>query len=163
MQIKSRHHLRSDAVRELRDTLDDQLGVTLEGDRFELIEFESGPFDVVAVDGDPLILYYTAEGDRRPFVTVRGANAVAPTRRTVTVDPGAVSFVSNGADIMRPGIDAADEAIAAGDLVVVQEGTHGKALAIGQSRVAGTDLLGDDGKVIDSIHHVGDDLYAFTP
>lgn len=163
MDVKSRYHLRSDAVRDLRATLNDQLGVTIPGDRFELVELETGPFDVVAVDGEPNVLYYTADGDRRPFLTVRGANTVTPTQRTVTVDAGAISFVSNGADIMRPGIETADEAIDAGDLVVVQEETHGKALAIGESRVDGTALLGDDGKVIDSVHHVGDDLYAFTP
>lgn len=163
MEIKSRHHLRSDAVRALQDTLTDELGVSLDGERFELIEFEADPFDIVAVDGDPLVFYYTANGDRRPFLTVRGANAVSPTRRTVTVDSGAVSFVSNGADIMRPGIEAADETITAGDLVVIQEGTHDKALAVGQARVDGEDLLGDEGKVIDSIHHVGDELYAFSP
>jgi PUA domain protein len=29
--------------------------------------------------------------------------------------------------------------------------------------VDGDDLLGDSGKVIASLHHVGDDLYGFTP
>jgi PUA domain protein len=63
---------------------------------------------------------------------------------------------------MRPGIVDADESIAAGDLVVIAEESHGKVLAVGRSRVDGGDLLGDEGKVIDSIHHVGDDLYGLS-
>lgn len=163
MQIKSRHHLRSDTVSELQESLGSALGVTIDGDRFELVELESGPFDVILVDDEPLLLYYTEADTRRPFLTVKGANAYTPTRQTVVVDAGAVSFVSDGADVMRPGVVEADEDIVPEDLVVIQEETHNKALAIGKSRVPGTDLLGTEGKVIDSIHHVGDELYAFSP
>jgi len=159
MEIRSRHHLRSDAVRDLEDTLSSQFGITLEGDSFERVEFADADVEVVLVDGAPLIAYF--DGDPAP--TVQGANVLDPDRHLVTVDAGAISFVSDGADVMRPGIEAADEAITPGDLVVIVEETHGKALAIGRSRVAGDDLLGDEGKVIDSIHHVGDELFQFSP
>jgi PUA domain protein len=158
MKVKSRHHLRSDGVRELREALADHLGVELTGDAFEAVDVEDGP-KLVLVDGDPAVMYVGEE----PFLTVRGANDYPPTRRTVTVDAGAVSFVSDGADVMRPGIVAADDAIDAGDLVVIVEETHGKALAVGRALVEGADLLGDSGKVVESVHHVGDDLYEFSP
>jgi PUA domain protein len=158
MKVKSRHHLRSDGVRELREALADHLGVELTGDAFEAVDVEDGP-KLVLVDGDPAVMYVGEE----PFLTVRGANDYPPTRRTVTVDAGAVSFVSDGADVMRPGIVAADDAIDAGDLVVIVEETHGKALAVGRALVEGADLLGDSGKVVESVHHVGDDLYEFAP
>lgn len=158
MEIKSRHHLRSDAVEKIRTRMAEDLGVDLPDSSFELVELEGSPFDIVLVDGDPNVLYVDGE----PFLTVRGANAYGPTEHVVTVDAGAVSFVSDGADVMRPGIVDADEDIGPGELVVIVEETHGKALAIGRSRVAGDDLLGEEGKVIDSIHHVGDDLYGFT-
>lgn len=159
MEIKSRHHLRRDTVDSLMERLEDALGIDLLEDSFELVELESEYDDIVLVEGEPVIFYV----DDEPFLTVRGANAYEPTRRLVTVDAGAVSFVSDGADVMRPGIVDADESIEPGDLVVVIEETHGKTLAIGRSRVAGDDLLGTEGKVVDSIHHVGDDLYGFQP
>lgn len=161
MQVKSRHHLRSDEIRRITETLDTDLGVDLTGDSFEHVEFEEAPTDLVLVDGDPLVAYYGADGDE-PFLTVRGANAFPPEKRVVTVDAGAVSFVSGGADVMRPGIVEADEAIEAGDLVVVAEETHGKVLAVGRALEAGADLVGDSGKVVESLHHVGDDLYGQT-
>ncbi|MFB6233728.1 MAG: RNA-binding protein, partial [Haloarculaceae archaeon] len=40
--------------------------------------------------------------------------------------------------------------------------THGKVLAIGRAKTDSDDMIGDSGKVVDSIHHVGDDLYNFS-
>jgi PUA domain protein len=93
---------------------------------------------------------------------VKGANAYEPTNGLVTVDAGAISFVSDGADVMRPGITDADPAIEAGDLVVIVEEAHGKALAIGEALTDGGDMTGDSGKVVKSLHHVGDELFEFS-
>jgi PUA domain protein len=159
MQVKSRHHLRSDAASEVQVSLADRLGVESTDGNYERVEFEDRDTRLVLVDGDPLVFY--VEDD--PFLTVRGANAFEPDRRVVTVDAGAVSFVSDGADVMRPGITAADSEIAAGDLVVVDEETHGKYLAVGRALVDGDDMSGPEGRVVESVHHVGDDLYEFQP
>ena len=158
MEVKSRHHLRSDAIDEIRDALEANLGVELDADSFEKVELEDADWDIVLVDGDPFVFYTTGE----PFVTVQGANAHPPEKHIVTVDAGAIQFVSDGADVMRPGIVEADDSIAASNLVAIAEETHGKVLAIGRARVDGAEMLGDEGKVVDSIHHVGDELYEFT-
>ncbi|SEH16277.1 RNA-binding protein, containing PUA domain [Natronorubrum sediminis] len=158
MQVKSRHHLRSDAVSDVEDTLEDQLGVSPDGDTYERVEFEDTDWEVVLIDGEPQVAYF----DEEPFVTVRGANAYGPNRRVVTVDAGAISFVSDGADVMRPGITEATEDISPDDLVVIAEESHGKVLAVGRARVDGADMAGKEGKVVDSLHHVGDDLYEFS-
>jgi len=158
MQVKSRHHLRSDAVSELEDALEDGLDVSADGDTYELVEFEDTDWEVVLIDGQPQVAYF----DEEPFVTVRGANAYEPDRRVVTVDAGAVSFVSDGADVMRPGITEATEDISPDDLVVIAEESHGKVLAVGRARVDGEEMVGNEGKVVDSLHHVGDDLFSFT-
>ncbi|QCS41522.1 RNA-binding protein [Natrinema versiforme] len=158
MQVKSRHHLRSDAVSDLEETLEEQLGVSPEGDAYERVEFEDTDWEVVLIDGEPQV---AAFGDDL-FLTVRGANAYEPEKRLVTVDAGAVSFVSDGADVMRPGITDATEDISPDDLVVIAEESHGKVLAVGRARVDGAEMAGDEGKVVDSLHHVGDDLYEFT-
>lgn len=158
MQIRSRHHLRNDEVRDLETALEEALGVSLDGDTYELVELADSPFDLVLVGGDPQAFYYEDE----PFLTVRGANEHTPERGVVTVDTGAISFVSDGADVMRPGIVEADEGIEAGDLVAIAEESHGKVLAIGRAKTDGPEMVGDSGKVVESIHYVGDDLYTFA-
>ena len=158
MQVSSRHHLRSDAIDELKTSLSDSLGIDIEGDTFELVELDGTEFDIVLVDGEKLVAYV----DDEPFLTVEGANEFPPQRGLVTVDAGAIEFVSNGADVMRPGIVEVDDGITDGDLVAIAEETHGKVLAVGRAQTDSDDMLGDSGKVVSSIHHVGDDLYEFS-
>ena len=157
MQVKSRHHLRSDEIGDLERSLADHLGIDLDGDSYERVEFTDADREVVLVDGEPLV----ASFDDDLFITVRGANEHPPQRHVVTVDAGAISFVSDGANVMRPGIVEATEDIAPGDLVVIVEETHGKALAIGRAEADGEEMVGDSGMVVQSLHYVGDDLYEF--
>lgn len=159
MEITARHHLRSDDVATIRERIESHFGVDLDGDTFEAVEFADSDRRLVLVDGEPMLL----RTDDGPTLTVRGANALEPSRRIVTVDAGAVPFVSDGADVMRPGIVDADEEIDAGDFVLVAEETHRKVLGVGRAEVSGDALVGDAGRVIRSTHHVGDDLYEFSP
>lgn len=159
MEVKSRHHLRSDERDELEVDMEERVGVTLDGDAYERVEFADEDREVVLVDGRPLVASF--DGER--FLTVRGANALDPTRRVVTVDAGAVQFVSDGANVMRPGIVEADPDIEPGDLVLVAEETHGKVLAVGRAEASGDEMVGESGKVVDSLHHVGDELFEFSP
>jgi len=163
MDVKSRHHLRSDEVDAIATALSDNLGVELDADSFEKVEFDDSDWNVVLVDGEPLVLYVDdGADDPEPFLTVQGANAYPPQKHVVTVDTGAISFVSDGANVMRPGITEADSDIEAGDLVAINEEAHGKFLAIGRATAGGDDMVGDSGKVVESIHHVGDDLFEFS-
>lgn len=80
--------------------------------------------------------------------------------KSVTIDAGAIKFISNGADVMRPGIIAFDENIEKDDFLLVKEVMHGKVLAIGKALAGGTELKAiDKGKVIKNIHYVGDWLW----
>ena len=111
---------------------------------------------IILVDGKPLL--FEIEGHL--FPTVRGALEMGLQKRVVTVDKGAVRFVSNGADIMAPGIVAADPEIKEGDLVIIVEETHKKALAIGKALMGGQEMAeATSGKAIKSITHVGDKLW----
>ncbi len=157
MQVKSRHHLRSDEIGALETSLADHLGIELDGDDYERVEFTDADREVVLVDGEPLAASF--DGDL--FVTVRGANEYPPENHVVTVDSGAISFVSDGANVMRPGITEATDDIDPGDLVVIVEETHHKSLAVGRAETHGSDMVGESGKVVETLHHVGDDLYEF--
>lgn len=158
MKVSSRHHLRSDEVRAIEETLATRLGIEISADSFELVEFADENFEVGLIDGAAHVWY----PDDDPFLTVKGANVYEPTNQVITVDTGAISFVSDGADVMRPGITAADPNIEAGDLVVVVEEAHGKTLAIGEALTDGEDMTGEEGKVVTSRHHVGDELFEFA-
>jgi len=158
MQVKSRHHLRDDEIDALASSLSRTLGVDLDADSYERVEFTDSDREVVLLDGEPLVAAF--DGER--FLTVQGANEYPPESGVVTVDAGAVSFVSDGANVMRPGIVDADGSIDPGDLVVVEEENHGKTLAVGRAETGGADMVGESGMVVETLHHVGDDLYEFS-
>jgi PUA domain protein len=152
MKIKSRHHLKgSDArkvIASIEPFLDDPS--SLRKASLEMAVSDEG-VDLIFVDGQPLMMIVEGE----PFFTVLGAIELTPIKRRVIVDAGAVRFVVNGADIMKPGIVSADPEIAAGDLVVIVEVRHKKPLAIGRALVTGLEMKGE-GKAVKSLHHVGD-------
>lgn len=92
--------------------------------------------------------------------TVRGLLAVPASKRYVTVDMGAVPFVYNGADVMAPGIVDADAVIRVGDLVWIRDEKNERPLAVGRALMDGPTMAREErGKAIETIHHVGDDLW----
>ncbi|MEW5840129.1 MAG: PUA domain-containing protein, partial [Thermoproteota archaeon] len=78
---------------------------------------------------------------------------------SVKVDMGAVKFVCNGAKVLRPGI-VEFGAFKKGDIVVVRDQTHGRALAVGlaleDSEVAKTMAKG---YVVDNLHYISDKVW----
>jgi PUA-domain protein len=81
--------------------------------------------------------------------------------RRVVIDMGAVPHVANGADVMGPGVVSADAEIKAGDAVAVVDERHRKPLAIGLALVPGAEMRAPKGKVVKSIHYVGDEVWQF--
>ena len=126
----------------------------LENKTVEKITLEE--YSPILVDGKPLL--FEIEG--HIFPTVRGALEMGLQKRVVTVDKGAIRFVSNGADIMAPGVVEADPEIKEGDLVIIVEETHRKPLAIGKALMEGPQMVeANSGKAIKSITYVGDKLW----
>ena len=79
----------------------------------------------------------------------------------VEVDMGAVKFVTNGADIMRPGIVSMENGISKGNLVVIIDEKHHKPLAVGIMLLDGREAMESvEGKIIRNIHHVGDAVWG---
>ncbi len=126
----------------------------LENKTLEKITLEE--YSLILVDGKPLL--FEVEGHL--FPTVRGALEMGLQKRVVAVDKGAIRFVSNGADIMAPGVVEADPEIKEGDLVIIVEETHRKPLAIGKALMEGPQMVeANSGKAIKSITYVGDKLW----
>ena len=118
---------------------------------------------VVEIEEDQRIIVYgeskIAQFDNilAPFLGDANAIAALP---AVVVDPGAIKFVCNGADVMRPGIVRIDGDFAKGARVAVKESTHGKAIAVGEALLASNEMReAAKGAVVKNLHYVGDKLW----
>lgn len=81
----------------------------------------------------------------------------------VVVDKGAIRFVVNGADIMRPGIVSAGRWSVVGkgyQVVVIVDETMGKPIAVGKVEMTSDELLATTGgKVVKNLHRIGDEIW----
>ena len=78
----------------------------------------------------------------------------------VIVDMGAIPYVCKGADIMSPGVVKIDGDFMKGDLVVIRDVNHGKALAIASTLVSSKEFTGmKKGKAFKNLHYVGDKIW----
>ena len=79
----------------------------------------------------------------------------------VVIDMGAVPYIANGADVMAPGIVEIGE-FEKNKFVFVGDEKNGKILSIGIS-LSGSKEISEkkEGKVIKTIHYVGDKFWNF--
>jgi PUA domain protein len=156
IRIKKRKRMREKEVKALSSQLSELFGAEVFTEKDAVDLAESTDFDLIFVNNDILGLIY----EEKPFLTVRGILKYRPERCAVTVDMGAVPFVTNGADVMGPGITEADDGISEGDLVWIRDEKNRVPLAVG---VALRDSAGirskEKGKAIQMLHFVGDKLW----
>lgn len=89
-----------------------------------------------------------------PFLGSQETLALFP---AAVVDEGAIKFLLNGADVMRPGIRKFDEWGPAGRMVVVREEKKGRAVAVGPASVTSSEAQTmTKGGCVKNVHHVGD-------
>ena len=156
IRIRKRKRLRNKETKALSEELESVLGVPVFSDSEPVDRAESTDMDLIIVSND--ILGFII--DEKPFLTVRGVLKYKPVKRFVTVDMGAVPFLTNGADCMGPGIVDADESIQEGDFVWIRDIKNQVPLAVGQALCSGADLKAKKpGKAIKSINNVGDKLW----
>ncbi len=126
-----------------------------QGKMIEVIETNQD-IHLYLVDKEPLIL----EKDGILFPSLRGAVTHPFPARRIVVDMGAVPYIVNGADIMRPGVVDVTPDVLAGRPVQIVDERHGKPLALGISLFDASALLEQEkGKVARTWHHVGDDIW----
>lgn len=108
---------------------------------------------VVFVQLDGLTLVQSGDA-YIPFLGSKETLALFP---SATVDEGAIKFLLNGADVMRPGIRKMDDWGDVGRMVVVHEEKKGRPIAVGVAQVAGKEAQGmSRGSCLKNVHHVGD-------
>ena len=158
MSGKKRHSIRKSQITPLFASLEAEIGASaslFRSERVELLETSAG-IVVYLIDRKPQLM----ERNGWVFPTLKGLLEHPFPERRVVVDAGAVPFVVNGADIMRPGIVSVSDDIRSGKPVQVVEERHGKPLAVGTALFDSDELRQKTtGKVVKTIHYIGDDLW----
>lgn len=155
MRIKKRHPIRDSDIRDLADRLKPQFGIEIENlleGRVETAELESGE-SIILVDGEPILV----EKDILfPFTSAADKLSL----KRVTVDMGAVKPISDGADVMAPGIVEVEDGIEEGEIIGIEDEKNRKIIAIGETLVEEDSLKGKEGKVVRNLHYVGDKYWS---
>ncbi|HUV53956.1 MAG TPA: DUF1947 domain-containing protein [Candidatus Krumholzibacteriaceae bacterium] len=148
--LRKRKSLKRKTAKKLVEELSSVFG-EIEAERVESTELEG--VTVYLLDD---VVEFVRDGDAiYPYL---GGSHVDGLPRVV-VDMGAIPYVCNGADVMAPGITDMDS-FEVGDLVVVRDVAHGKALAVGKALKSSSDIEASrKGKVIENLHYVGDSLW----
>ena len=121
-------------------------------DQVELVEDE---YKIILINKKPAFFYH--QDKAVPTLKFLQENDVL---KKITVDMGAVKFVVNGADIMRPGIEEIEAGISKEDFVVIVDKNNKKPLAVGIALYSSEEMKSmNSGKVIKNIHYVGDELW----
>lgn len=159
IRVRKRRRLREKEVKALAEDVANALGVEPFRPGEPVDRAESTDFDILFINNIAEGLVYNGKA----FLTVRGLLRSRPERASVTVDMGAVPFVTKGADIMGPGIVDADPDLRPGDLVWVKDVNNGVPLAVGEALISGPQMRErSPGKAIKSIHHVADKLWKLN-
>ncbi len=124
-------------------------------DTLELAEDTQNKIKIILLNGQPAFFY---EQERLiPLLKYLQQHELL---KKVTVDMGAIKFIVNGADVMRPGIVAIDDAVKKDDPVVIIDEKNKKPIAVGFSLLDGAEIMAlKNGKAIKTIHYVGDALW----
>ena len=163
MNIKQRHFIQKSQIKDLKDEILSQYDeeflaqIIPEKARIEFIQTEAG--DVLYAINNELRLWKSQEG-YIPVLTLLLENKI--NLKKVIVDMGAIRFVANGADIMRPGITNIDPSIKKGDIIDIVDETHDRSLAVGKALYDAKEMEAKkSGKVVKNLHTIQDAVWKF--
>jgi len=158
ISIKKRHSIRKDEIAEIMANLRMHIGPAEEmyrSDQIEKVDTNS-PFTLFLIHKQPFLMKY----ENWVFPTIRGAIVYPISQRRITVDTGAIPFVINGADVMRPGIISISDDVKEGAPVTIVEDGHKKPIAVAVALFGYQEIKQQvKGKMCRTIHYVGDSLW----
>jgi PUA domain protein len=156
--VKKRHSIRKSQVQDLLSRLSDQIGDSAKffhGDMIEVLE-TNADFSLFLVNKKPFLI---DTGDW-VFPTLKGAIQFPFPDRRVVVDAGAIPYVINGADVMRPGIVSVTDDVKVSSPVQIVDERHGKPIAIGIALLDAPDMRARvSGKMCKNFHYVSDEIW----
>ncbi len=162
--IKHRHFIRQDQLKDLKEELkkyyDDAIVRQLIPDNSKIEIIITADDDKLYAVNDKLTLWKSKE-NYIPVLTLLLDNRIG--LKTVVVDMGAVPYVTNGADIMRPGITQIDPDIKKGDIIRISDEKNDRILAVG-SALYDANMMEEmkKGKVIKNFHTIQDAVWEFA-
>ncbi|MFN4133521.1 MAG: DUF1947 domain-containing protein [Candidatus Hadarchaeales archaeon] len=149
-----RRHLRKDEIKEMIKSFPPGLEDLKQTKNVEIIETDDAK--IILFNQEPIL--FSHEEKLLPLLT----SSVVTKLPKVVIDMGAVPHIANGADVMAPGVVSADESIALGQAVTVVDERHGRELAVGIALIPGREMKGKSGKVVKTIHHIGDKIWKLA-
>ncbi len=157
--VKKRHTIRKGQAAEIFSRLKEQIGegaALFSADTIEILETSSEELRFYLINKKPLIMEYGGW----IFPTLKGAIEHPFPQRRVSVDAGAIPYVVNGADVMRPGITGVTPDVRAKAPVQIVDDRHGKPLAIALALLDAQQILeSSSGKMCRKVHFVGDEIW----
>ncbi len=166
MNIRQRHFLKQTSIKELKDDISKYYNVEFVEQIFpkkasvEIIVNEDS--DTLIAVNNKLTLWKSKSG-YLPVMTLLLDPAIKVPLKTIVVDMGAIKYVANGADVMRPGIRKIDPAIRKDEIVRIADETHDRTLAVGKAMYNAQEMQKiTEGKVIINLHTIQDKVWKFA-
>ncbi len=124
-----RQHLKKRDIRALEESLKERYALDISLPRKGRVErVKLKHTELVMVERKPW--FFTS--DKGMFVPTLHFLLENQILKSIVIDMPAVRFITNGADVMRPGIVQIDEGIAEGEVICITDEQHHKPLAVGR-------------------------------
>jgi len=163
MKIKQRHFIKSSEIKILEDEIIKHYdqgfveAIFPKKARVEVIQTDAG--DTLYAVNNILKLWKSNEG-YIPVLTLLLNKQVE--MKKVVVDQGAIKFIANGSAVMKPGVTQIEPSIKKGDIVVIVDENHDRALAIGKAMFDAKEMENkNSGKVVKNLHTIQDNVWKF--
>ena len=140
VKIKNRYRLKTKDIKKFQNELKNTFDKNFFNEKSSV---ETGDFEgmkIIFVDDEPCFMFH----ENKIVFTLHGLNKYKPKENFVVVDMGAIKFVTNGADVMVPGIVDADKNIDKNDQVWICDEKHHKPLAIGIATITGEQMIKEE-------------------
>ncbi|MFX1406260.1 MAG: DUF1947 domain-containing protein [Promethearchaeota archaeon] len=164
MNIKQRHYIQKSEIKALKEAVMKQYDeeflnqVFPKKSKIEIIQTEEG--DTLYAINKELKMWKTDDDGFIPVLTFLLNNKVKI--KSIVVDMGAIRYVANGADVMRPGITRIDPSIKKDDIVQIIDETHDRAIAVGKAMFNAKKMEDmKEGKVVKNLHTIQDSVWKF--
>ena len=152
LKAKEAKQIIEEASKKLRLDLEALFGAKA---NVEVVESDVG--EIFLIEGKPVL--YKIGDIVLPTLLFSDFIVKAP---KIVVDMGAIPYVCKGATVMAPGIVRIEGDFKSGELVVIADMKHGKALALGESLLdVETARLTKKGPVVKTLHYVSDKVWDY--
>jgi PUA-domain protein len=156
MPTQRRYPLKAKEAKQIIEQTNQTLKLGFDKDAtVEVVESDVG--EIYLIGGKPLLF---KSGNRvLPTLLFNEFTSKAP---KIVVDMGAIPYVCKGATVMAPGIVRYEGEFATGDLALVVDMKHGKALAIGEVLMdSATARTTKKGPIVKTLHFVSDKIWDY--